>query len=721
MSPEQPRQDRSELDRIASEEFPDNPRAADLVDSFLRHRRAYRREFVEALITLAISPTGGETTTLPHRAWETRRLAALILQQQFLRLPAGETRESLSFLRLLGLLGPGQRSRRIKQDLLKEGYTTTEPAAFLREFRRHLSRLGRVLAPAETRRVLPCALRDFIAASRQECRLSLARYLFRPDEVAERVLAQVRRSAGEPAAFTFPDTDDEARRKIALLPGFEAGLLLALSGRNETLWVGYETSSQLNALVEQPVNTVVLTVKPPGSSLEFEIKRAGRRAERPLSIVHDRNGKMVPPPHRLDGGSSADMLQWEAGHAARLARIYRLVHRSEPPVSIVTAITYPDSLPIGNGHYAHLIDYFSDPAVFRDDFPSLSQACSQATASFARERGQGLTGLQGQWSKTLEFLQYAVPAQSILVGSTSFRLDLLCRYLSADGPGHHFGDGWRGRVPPSEVRRFADTLLDETLGVYRPPTTPYESHASYLDAAFGRADNRARADRVHASLSRQLGTFWATVLAIRAYSFGESFVARNVGLRAIWVRGRWTIRIIFMDHDNLHIPVGGDEFFQPANILPGMIADESHVMGHLPKLQPLSGAVEYLRCIYRIDGATAGRHLALLRESMVRAYRKTGRALMTNPVLKRIFPARYVASSQAWDRVVAAYLRSRGTGSGSDWSDKADDILKAQGLPAGLRDRYIGAIEKFSPFFERNAFLYEDATCTRRAVRSPRA
>ena len=112
-----------------------------------------------------------------------------------------------------------------------------------------------------------------------------------------------------------------------------------------------------------------MTVKPPGSSLEIEIKRAGRRRERPLSIVHDRNGRSVPPSHRLDGGSSADTLQWEAGNAACLAKIYRLVHGSDAPISIVTAITYPDTLPVGDGPCQHLIDYFSDPERLRQRFP----------------------------------------------------------------------------------------------------------------------------------------------------------------------------------------------------------------------------------------------------------------------------------------------------------------------------------------------------------------
>ena len=413
--------------------------------------------------------------------------------------------------------------------VLKEGYTTTKPVAFLRQFRHQLRRLDRVLSPLGRGRVTPRALQDFIAIARAEsCKLSLARYLFHPDDVAERIRAQVRRSSGESTDFTYIYADEESRRKLSHLANFEAGLLRALTRDSESFWVGPQTSSRLNALVEQPINTVVLTVKPPGSSLEIEIKRAGHRSELPLNIVHDREGRPLPPSHRLNGGSSADMLQWEAGSSACLAKIYWLAHRSPPPISIATSIAYPNTLPVGDGPCQHLIDYFSDPRIFGDDFPRMRQAMSQSIASFAKERGEGcLSELQGPWAETLRFFEYAVPGQSMLVGSTSFRLQQLSRYLSSDGALRYFGDGPESCVPAHEARRFADTLLEEVLGLYRPPDGPYESHEAYLDAAFARPENRARANRVHASLTRQLGTFWATVLALRTYSYGESFVAQR--------------------------------------------------------------------------------------------------------------------------------------------------------------------------------------------------
>ncbi len=243
------------------------------------------------------------------------------------------------------------------------------------------------------------------------------------------------------------------------------------------------------------------------------------------------------------------------------------------------------------------------------------------------------------------------------------------------------------------------------LGVYRPPNTPYESHESYLEAAFSLPENRARADRVHASLTRRLGTFWATILAIRAYSFGESFVGRNVGLKSVWERGRWTVRIIFMDHDNLHIPTVPSDVYNPARSLPGTIGDESHVMGHIPKLAPLTGAVDYLGFIYRIDEETADRHRLLLRQSMARAYRKTQHALVKSAALKRIISPEFTVTGQAWDCAVAIYLQ-RSSACPSSWSAEADAVLESRGLPADLRACYLEAIERFAPFLERQSFLY---------------
>ena len=65
--------------------------------------------------------------------------------------------------------------------------------------------------------------------------------------------------------------------------------------------------------------------------------------------------------------------------------------------------------------------------------------------------------------------------------------------------------------------------------------------------------NRARADRHYLSAMRQLGDCWGTLLGMRGFSDGESFVQRNVGLKSVWSDGDWRVRVIVQDHDDLTV------------------------------------------------------------------------------------------------------------------------------------------------------------------------
>src|SRR4029077_4215749 len=97
-------------------------------------------------------------------------------------------------------------------------------------------------------------------------------------------------------------------------------------------WVSDSTSAKINSLVEYPLTTVVLVAQPPGSDIEFEIKRAGLRGPQSLNVVCIRDGAGVPPSHRLDGGNMQWLLRHEAHSASRLSLIYRLVHNTEAPM-----------------------------------------------------------------------------------------------------------------------------------------------------------------------------------------------------------------------------------------------------------------------------------------------------------------------------------------------------------------------------------------------------
>ena len=67
-----------------------------------------------------------------------------------------------------------------------------------------------------------------------------------------------------------------------------------------------------------------------------------------------------------------------------------------------------------------------------------------------------------------------------------------------------------------------ETELDEVLGVYVTPAAGYKNHAQYLGAAFAAKENRVRANQFHALATGELGSYWGTLLALGAYSLGES-------------------------------------------------------------------------------------------------------------------------------------------------------------------------------------------------------
>ena len=603
--------------RIAKTEFPGDLRIHVLVSEFLVNRRDYCRTFVDHLFYLATGGLDGGTIQCETRpTWELRRLAVLMLQHQFLCLPGESCDESLAFLGRLGILIDEKPATRLRESILKEGYTTTEPVEFLREFRSHLRRLDRVLAPLRRKRISPSHLRDFLATSRQECKLALARYLFRAEEVTERIFAQLRISAGEPVDLaSFPTA--EAKSRLANLPEFEATILQLLGRGSNAFWAAEQTSGRINSLVEQPLGTVVLTIKPPGSSLEIEIKRAGRPTARPVGVVFERRGAPVPPPHRLDGASSIDMLRWEASHGAELASIYRIIHQADAPISLTTSMTYPNTISTDDTHCEHVMDYFTNPKVFGSEYatmrkalgarsrrfsPSGALACRSSPARWARlcnscdgSSRPSLSSSDRVRSDSIDCLGTCRPAERITISKRGSASDLAAECLVA-----------------SLTRSWRKYLV--FTGCRRSPTHPtkpiFEPHSTTLP-------NRARANQVHAVLSKQLGTFWGTLLAIRARSSGESFVGRNVGLRSVWDRGRWRVRLIFMDHDNLELPIWPGSVFTPANVFPATIKDETHVTGPPGEELLHLCAVDYLRLIYRIDPQTVVSHRKI-REREVR-------------------------------------------------------------------------------------------------------
>lgn len=692
---------RNRLLRLLAKEFQPPLPAYDLFDEFLR-RETYDESFCLKLIDVARQERGV--------SWEIRRLAVLMLEHQILKLPPDNTHDFNLLLTRLNLKQAHGLGRAVVSSVLKEGYSTTEPRRFIAELRRRLERLNRVHDKICGTETPDEALRDFIEASRRDCKLTLARYLFTPEEVVAEILRHVQVTNGVRDLDTTeqPFIRAEAARPFDLLPGFEARILSRLCEDSKIYWVSDDTTSEINSLVEYPATTVVLVVKPPGSDVEFEIKRAGRKGRNALKVVYAHNGYTVPPPHRLDGGSMQWLLRYEAQAAARFAYVYRHAHGEESPLADYVSRANIYSVPVRDAE-VQTLTYFTDARVFGSGFRQMRTAMKEAVAAFTDEGYGSLHELPGDLGLTAHFIGHVTPAQAIISGTSSFRLDKLAIYLSCDGPERYFKEGLGVECSKGDARRFADALLEEVLGVYRPPDVSYRSHNRYLAAAFRVAENRARADRIYLSLVRQIAKCWGTLLAVRGNARGESFVARNVGLKSFWHEGEWKVKVVFMDHDALTVAGPEDTNFYAQGVVPNMSLDETYIWGRSSKEQFDASEVGCLRKIYMIGDHLTAETESLWRATLRDAYKRTQHTLLTNPAVRPLFDKLFLERLLDWDALVSGYVRTKQDKTASArWKKEMAKAMVAKGYARSVFDAYLKTAKAHAPFLERNSFLFDD-------------
>jgi hypothetical protein len=687
---------RERLLSIFNAQFRNAAHASALVEEFLE-QETFSKPFCLKLIEVA----RGTTRT----SWDLRRLAVLMLEHQVLKIPSNSLPDFDFVLTQLNLKQQAGPNVKLANSLLKEGYTTTTLRSFIPEFRRKLQRLNRVHANVHGWETSDEAFREFLELSRVDCKLSLGRYLFTADEVAEEILKQLRITDGARDLDSAEGSliAAEIKRTIERLPDFEASILKQLCSSARIYWVSERVSSEINSLVEYPLTTVVITIKPPGSNVEFEIKRAGRKGDPALDVIYARNGYQVAPSHRLDGGDMQWLLQHEARAAAKFSVVYRLVHATEAPVPSYVSRSTVYSVPV-DGHEVQTITYFTDPNVFEGQFARMRQAMAQGVKAFHAEGYGKLPDLPGDLGLTAQFISIVAPAQAIISDTTSFRLDKLATYLSKDGPRVYFDGISRGSYTEQDARSFADALLEEILGLYTPPDVPYQSHDQYVTAALSVGKNRRRADAIYLSLLQEIGAMWGTLIGIRGYSRGESFVARNVGLKSVWEGGEWKVKIIFMDHDALGILGPHDADFYPHESLHGLFLDEAYLWGR----NSILGTVGHLRRIYQVTPSIYEQGQESTRIAAKKAYKKTQRKLSSDPKLQSLFNENFVQRLRPWNDLVNAFLRATANGNSSDWKARLKkNFARKQGEE--WFDTHIDALEKHRDLLERHSFLFSTA------------
>jgi hypothetical protein len=234
-----------------------------------------------------------------------------------------------------------------------------------------------------------------------------------------------------------------------------------------------------------------------------------------------------------------------------------------------------------------------------------------------------------------------------------------------------------------------------------------------VTAALEVRENRGQADRIYLSLMPQIGKFWGTVMGARGYSRGESFVARNVGLKSFWSNGQWRVKIVFMDHDGLQLPGSQDEKFYAKGALPNMNFDDLYLWGNLTSKQFARSAVGCLHNIYKIDKNCGEQGRVLARAALKEAYKKTQQALLTNPRLQSIFHKAFLCRLLDWDKLVAGAFRMNGNSAvNRQWKKEMKAMLAAKGYGKEAFESYMETIEENRAFLERNLDLFESESNT---------
>lgn len=547
---------------------------------------------------------------------------------------------------------------------------------------------------------------DFLHLATKDCRLTLARYLFGAGEVIERIESQVRRTKGIRSQPDYGHTfvRQETAHSLRMADPLERKILEHL-GRDATIrWVGDATPDDINSLVEHPLGTVVTVIKPPGSDREIEIKRTGVRGPLPFDAIYERGGYIVPASHHLHGGAMEHLLAIETSQSSILSRLYRRVHKVDAPMSRTLFLSTIFTIPSPAGE-VDLLDYFTERKVFGDRYERMRSHMARVNAEMARQTKTPRAEIVNNLSLTIEFLGLMKPAQAVQFGTTSFRLERLNTYLGPKGPERYFRTDRHPdrRVDYSndDARRFADELLDEILCVYQPPDVPFRSYRKYLDAAFAVPANRKRANRNYLTVMAQIGRFWGTMLAPRGHSTGESFVARNCGLRSVFEDGEWKIHIVFMDHDSLTFASRYEHTYNPRYSVRNAAKDAKFILGGYFDKNYVRGELDFLRDIYRVSPSLELRGRAALRHAMRDAYRKTQKAMREDPDVRELFRPRFIRRLADWDDVVRRYL-----GQKKSWKRDVERLLVKRGYGRELRAQYIDTVVKQRHFLRKVSFLF---------------
>ena len=337
----------------------------------------------------------------------------------------------------------------------------------------------------------------------------------------------------------------------------------------------------MNALVACPVNTVAAVIKPPGSELEIRIE--ARRCQGAAAARHvvSRDGIDVPPTHRLQGGSMGYCMRWEAGgrrrHVERLSPAsiaLRRRSRARCPCPLSTEFR-------STAESEHIVDYFRGWPL-RPGRDQTRPAMRRSIDAFCRESARGRAAARRR-ARPGDTVSRASRSDAVTAHGTRRRSASIDSRPTSPRMARtiYFAEGLHTPVSAApRAKRFADELLEEVLGIVTPQDAPFEHHAQYIDAVFaGPGEPRHGPIGIslgHAADRHVLGHAAGDASATR---YGESFVARNVGLKSVWAGGSGESRSSSWTTTCMYLTGRMSRDFHPLSAIPGMANDDQHIWG----------------------------------------------------------------------------------------------------------------------------------------------
>ena len=205
---------------------------------------------------------------------------------------------------------------------------------------------------------------------------------------------------------------------------------------------------------------------------------------------------------------------------------------------------------------------------------------------------------------------------------------------------------------------------------------------------------------------RQLGAFWGTFLGLGAWSSGEIFETRNVGIRNCRINGQWRTKLCFLDHDCTVVPWSDCGKYDPQAALWGQLTDAFYIESE----DEFKGEMGCLRRIYQPGTVVITRGERALRDALCAGFRRTRWKMAHSKALRSLIDPEYLRTKADWDKMVMSWMQGalRGKAFGQ-WAALERAKLNSRGYDAEHSERLIETLRNNLPFLTRFGFLYGDA------------